>query len=294
MSLSVPSASAPLDPTEPLEPVPIRRWPQPIGFLFFVWSLLAVCVTTIVLVICTFACMPFDRSGRGKWFFTQLWSRCVMGISGAKVEVHHEGPVPEGPVLFLCNHQGALDITALFLALPKPFVFVAKRSVFSYPFLGWYIGAAGYIPVDRANRESAIRNLEAAGDRIRQSGQSVTVFPEGTRSADGSVLPFKKGPFMMAIRSGIPIVPVAIEGTLHVAPKRRWYVCPNTVRVLVGQPVTTQGVTPERRDALMTEVRSTIIRMHRRLGGLGGDEANAIASAGVEGISRPAPLETTH
>ena len=166
-------------------------------------------------------------------------------------------------------------------------MFIAKKSVFRYPFIGWHISVQGYIPVNRSNRERSIKSMEAAGARIR-SGISVCVFPEGTRSKDGSILPFKKGPFMVAIAAGVPIVPVAIEGALDVNPKRTWYVCPNTVRILLGPPIETAGIGEGERDQLIRHVRSEVIRLHRRIGGLGGDEKNAIAAAGVEGIGRAA------
>jgi 1-acyl-sn-glycerol-3-phosphate acyltransferase len=264
-----------------------RRWPRLVGFFFFIWSLVAVSVISAVLVTLAFLTMPFDPTGDRVWFLTQFWARANLFATGVKVDAHSETRLPEGPCIFVCNHQGAFDILSLFVGLPRRFVFIAKKSVFQYPFIGWHIAAQGYIKVDRSNREASIRSMEIAGTRIR-SGISVCVFPEGTRSTDGSILPFKKGPFMVAMKAGGPIVPVALEGSLFVNPKRTWYVCPNTVRILLGPPVATEGVTEEGRDALIRQVRSEVIRLHQRLGGLGGDERNAVAAAGVEGIGRAA------
>ena len=184
---------------------------------------------------------------------------------------------------------------ASFVGLPRRFVFVAKRAVFRYPFLGWSMTVMKFIPVDRSNREAAIRSLEAAAVRIR-GGLNVTVFPEGTRSFDGSILPFKKGPFMLAMHAGVPVVPVAIEGSLGVNPKHQWYLCPNRIRILVGPAVPVTGNTAAERDALIATVRSHIIRMDRRLGGPGGDERSHVAAAGLEGIGRveEAPCSAEH
>ena len=272
-------------PTEPLSPVPIRRWPRLLGNLFFVWGLFAASVHSVYTVTACFLVTAFDRSGDLVWWITLIWARGILKAAGVKVATHFEAPLPDGPLIFVCNHQSIIDIVALFDALPRRFVFVAKKSVFRYPFIGWHIAAQGYISVDRSNRESAIRSLDVAGRRIR-SGVSVCLFPEGTRSSDGSILPFKKGPFMLALKAGVPVVPVAIEGALHVTPKRQLYVCPNTVRVLIGPAIATDGMTEEDRDPLIHDVRSSVIRLHRRLGGLGGDEQNSIALAGVEGIGR--------
>ncbi len=263
----------------------LRRWSRLAGLLFFLWSLFAISVISAVMVTLAFLTMPFDPTGDRVWFLTKIWARANLFVAGVKVDARSETKLPDGPCIFVCNHQGNFDILSLFIGLPRRFVFVSKKSVFRYPFIGWHIAAQGYISVDRSNREASIRSLEVAGERIR-NGISVCVFPEGTRSTDGSILPFKKGPFVMAMKAGVPIVPVALEGSLHVNPKRSWYVCPNTVRILLGPPVPTAGIAESGRDDLIRQVRTEVIRLHRRLGGLGGDERNAVAAAGVEGIGR--------
>lgn len=271
--------------SEQMTAAPMRRWGRLAGFLFFLWTLLATSVITVVMAIVASIASFFDPSGARVWSVTLLWARSILFIAGVRVEVASEAALPDGPCIFVSNHQGAFDILALFVGLPRRFVFVAKKSLFSIPFLGWHIRAHGYIPVDRSNREAAIRSLRQAGERIR-AGTSVAVFPEGTRSQDGSILPFKKGPFMLALQAGVPLVPVALEGSVQVNPKKSLYVCPNTVRLLVGPPVETEGLTEGARDDLMRAVRSTVIRLHRRLGGPGGDETDAIATAGSEGVGQ--------
>jgi 1-acyl-sn-glycerol-3-phosphate acyltransferase len=282
MSDAAPPASA--GPTTPLPVLPLRKWPRALGFLFFVWTLVAASVISVVDASLGMLLMPF-RPSFAAWI-ARAWGIHVIRASFVKVETIFEEPLPEGPVIFVCNHQGNYDILALFEGLGgvKPFVFVAKKSVFSYPFIGWFISAAKYISVDRGNREKAIASMKAAGEKIR-AGQSVMIFAEGTRSADGSVLPFKKGAFHVAMEARVPLVPVAIEGSLQVNPKRRWYVCPNTIRILVGPACRIDGITEAARDAVIREVRSTVIRLHRRLGGLGGDESQAIAASGVEALA---------
>lgn len=266
-----------------LPPVKPRAWPKAVGFVYFLWSFIACAIISVVLIT---TCFPFVllRVTPVVWWYTRVWSQLQLWAFGARVETVFEEPLPEGPVVFACNHQSAVDIIALFVGLGRRFVFVAKSSVFRYPFVGWHISAAGYIKVDRTNREQAIASLEKAGEQIRAGTTSVAVFPEGTRPKDGSVLPFKKGPFVMAMKAGVPVVPVAIEGSLQLAPKRRWYVCPNPIRIVVGKAIPTEGLTAEQRDDLIRTVRTSVIRQHRRLGGLGGDVANAIAAAGFEGI----------
>lgn len=274
---------APTGSTEPLPALEVRRWSRVAGFAFFAWAITAASALTVVCALLALSFMWFIPGFA--WSMPRFWAASLLFVSGVKVETTYEQPLPEGPVIFISNHQGNFDILSLFVGLGRPFVFVAKKSVFRYPFLGWYITAAKYISVDRGDRGQSIRSLERAGDKIRE-GTSVAVFAEGTRSADGSILPFKKGAFMVAMKARVPLVPVAIEGSLQVNPKRRWYVCPNTIRILVGPAYPMAQVGEQGRDQVMHDLRSTVIRLHRRLGGLGGDEANAIAAAGLEGIAR--------
>lgn len=274
-------------PSTPLPEVRWRRWPPLAGQLFFALGMAFTLVVTPIAATACFVIMPFDRRGEGSWWITRAWARAIGAVAGMRAEVTFEAPIPDGPCIFVGNHQGTVDILALFVGLGagRRFVFVAKKSLFRLPFLGWHLTAAGYIPVDRSDRGSAVKNLERAGEIIRE-GRSVMVFPEGTRSRDGSILPFKKGPFMLALKAGVPIVPVAIEGSLQMNPRGSFYLCPNPVRMLVGAPVATAGLGEADRDDLMRRVRASIIRQHRRLGGLGGDVDDAIAAAGLEGIGR--------
>jgi 1-acyl-sn-glycerol-3-phosphate acyltransferase len=272
-------------PTEPLTPVNVRAWGRVFGFVFFLWGLAFTCVSTIVCATAVFVIFPFVRDPVIYFRISRAWASSILRAVGVQTEVTFEGPLPDGPVIFASNHQSVIDILVLFEVLPRPFVFVAKKAVFRFPFLGWAISAMHYIPIDRRRHNEAVASLQSAAVRIR-GGLTTTVFPEGTRSELGGILPFKKGPFMLALDAQVPIVPVAVEGSLHVTPKKRWYVCPNTVRVLLGKPVSVQGREGER-DALIAEVRTNIIRMNRRLGGLGGDVSTPIAESGWQGTGRP-------
>ena len=213
------------------------------------------------------------------------WSPLLLWAGGATLHVTGKEHLVKGqPYIFVSNHQSTIDIPALFFGLwPHDFRFVAKKVLQYVPFSGWYMTLAKFVFIDRSNHRAAIKSLKLAGERIR-GGVSVVMFAEGTRSENRTILPFKKGPFMLALKSGVPIVPVAIEGALQVTPKRSNTVTPNTVRVVFGKAFETKGLTGARRDELIRNVRASIIRMHRRLGGLGGDVKNAIAASGVEGI----------
>jgi 1-acyl-sn-glycerol-3-phosphate acyltransferase len=155
------------------------------------------------------------------------------------------------------NHQGNFDILALFAGLPVQFRWLAKEELFRIPLFGFAMRRTGYIPVDRSDHKKAIRSMAEAARRIR-AGTSVIVFPEGTRSLDGQLLPFKKGGFVLAIDAAAPIVPVAIHGSHDVMPKHSRWIRGGRIRVSIFPAVATADTTPAGRDALMAAVRRPI------------------------------------
>jgi 1-acyl-sn-glycerol-3-phosphate acyltransferase len=167
-----------------------------------------------------------------------LWCRSVLGVAGVRVEVAGlERVGGRGPYVFAMNHQSNLDSLCVTPHLPADrFAYIAKRSLFWVPFLGWGMLAAGFVSVDRKNRARAVASLERAGERIR-AGTSLVVYPEGTRSPDGRLQPFKKGPFHVALAAGVPIVPVAISGTAALMPVGSAAIRAGTVRLRFGAPI---------------------------------------------------------
>lgn len=213
------------------------------------------------------------------WLARYVWAPPLLKAAGARLEVHGREKL-EGvrSAIFMANHQSMIDIAVVFAALPVGLRFVAKRVLLFVPFLGWYMWAMGMVFVDRDRREQAIESLRRATGLLR-GGAYVMTFPEGTRSRDGGVLPFKKGLFMLAIESGVPIVPVAIEGAQQVLASDGFQVRPGTIRLAVGDPIPTKGLTLEDRDALIQQVRDRIIDMNAALGGKGGDKSTPVATS---------------
>lgn len=144
------------------------------------------------------------------------------------------------PVIFAGNHASLLDPPLVISTLPGRPLFIAKRELARVPFLGWVIWLADFIFIDRSRRETAVESLRTAARRIR-GGQSIAAFPEGTRSPDGCLLPFKKGVFALACETGVPVVPFAIRGGVDILPKGSWRVRAGTYRIRVGQPLQPQG-----------------------------------------------------
>ena len=247
-----------------------------------VWTLLMGALTFVAMLV------TFNRSASmlvvQKW-----WSPVLLWAGGAKLEVRGLENLKKGqPYIFVSNHQSTIDIPTLFMAIPWDTRFVAKKQLKYVPMLGWYMWAAKFVFVDRSNHREAVRSLDEAGEQIR-GGISIIVFPEGTRSDDRKVHPFKKGPFALAMKARVPVVPVAIEGSGLLMPKNSWQITPGPITVSIGQPIAPEHFENDR-ELLIREVRDHIIDQSFAMGGLGGDKTDPIAARGLEGISERGPL----
>lgn len=199
----------------------------------------------------------FDPTGSCYHAHARGWSRAALRLAGVKVTVEGLEHVPRGePLIFMGNHQGNFDILALFLAIPQRFAWLAKEELFKVPVFGHSMRRAGYIPLDRGDGREALRSLERAAGMIR-AGASVVVFPEGTRTKDGNLLPFKKGGFLLAGKAEVPIVPFTITGSMAINPRNRIELYPGTLHIRFAAPIATAG-RGRQRDELMTEVRQAI------------------------------------
>jgi 1-acyl-sn-glycerol-3-phosphate acyltransferase len=196
--------------------------------------------------------------GRAFWPLARLWARLLMRAGGVGWRASFETPLGPGrPRVYVANHQSQFDIPALILALPQPVRFVTKRELLYVPIFGQALWLAGFVFVDRGDRERAIRSLERAARRIR-AGASVLVFAEGTRSPDGRLLPFKKGGFVLALQAGAPIVPVTVSGGRAVLPKGSLRLRPGRIDVRFAAPIDTTGYPLDARDDLIAAVRERI------------------------------------
>jgi 1-acyl-sn-glycerol-3-phosphate acyltransferase len=251
--------------------------------------LVVAALTMVLFFAVSVPVMVVTRSGDFPiWLGRRAWSVLGLALAGARLEVARMPPLPPGPVIFASNHESALDIWVLFRVLPRGFRFVAKAELFRLPVFGWYMRMGGHVPVDRSNRARAVSSLRKAGQTVR-AGTSLVVFPEGTRSRDGRVHPFKKGPFVVAKEAGVPVVPIAISGSGRITPSKAIAVHPGTIRIAAGDPVDPAAFASK--DDLLREIHRRIVELHRSLGGLGGDVA--AAAEGVEGDEAP-PRDARH
>ena len=210
---------------------------------------------TIFLFILVIISLIFDRSGKAIHSIGRLWSRSLLLLSGVTVEVKGLENILAGkPQIFASNHQGAFDILALQAFIPIQFRWVAKRSLFKIPIIGWSMSLAGYVSMDRERAGSAYRSIETAAEKVR-NGICVLIFPEGTRSATGELLPFKRGGFLLAIKSGAPVVPLSIRGSTGIMRKGSLFIRPGLIKIAIGRPIQTAGADEK---ALMAGVRKAI------------------------------------
>ncbi|MFL5489045.1 MAG: lysophospholipid acyltransferase family protein [Gemmatimonadaceae bacterium] len=194
------------------------------------------------------------------------WSAAVLWAVGIKVRVHGRHNVAGGPYIFASNHVSWFDVPALAKILPR-YKFVAKAELFKVPVFGKAMRAAGMIEIQRENRKAAFGAYDVAAERIR-ANNSVVVFPEGTRGHEYALRPFKKGPFVLAIAAGVPIVPIVVHGTIEIMPKGSLWAHPGTIDVHLLEPVSTTGVDYDHREALMQTVRTRMADAMRELYGI--------------------------
>jgi 1-acyl-sn-glycerol-3-phosphate acyltransferase len=226
------------------------------------FRLLLLAIYTVVIGIPVIAASPFDREARVVRALGRVWIRWILRTYGIRVVVEGLENVPaRAPVVLMSNHQSLVDIAAIVDTLPPSvsWRFVAKKELVRVPIFGWCLVTTGQIIVDRGNRERAVASLHRAAERIR-GGASVIVFPEGTRSPDGSLRPFKSGPFHLALEAQVPIVPVTVSGSQRITPKGSLQVHSGTVKIAFGKPIPTRGVRIEERAALKARVRDAIAR----------------------------------
>jgi len=194
------------------------------------------------------------------WRFAKARARTLTALLGVGVTMlgleHLAGG---GPFVFTPNHQSHLDILVLLGFLPGRTRFAAKRELWRHPVVGAVLDTLGMVPIDRDHPERAVESL----NRAAGAPESLVVFPEGTRSRTGELLPFKKGPFVMAIASGLPVVPVVCRGTRRLMPRgSRLSVVPGEVEMVIEEPIPTAGLGYADRDALAARVRAAIERHH--------------------------------
>lgn len=188
------------------------------------------------------------------------WSRAFLWGLGVRLEIEGKWRVaPVGSYVYVSNHLSNFDIPVHLLATPTPIRYLAKKELFFMPIVGQAARAAGMVEVDRRRALAEIRHINEDLEAAVAAGNSLMIYPEGTRSRDGKLQPFKKGAFRIAIDHDLPVVPVAIQGTREAWPPGSKFIYGGKVRAVIHDPITTEGLKPKDADELMKRVRSIIL-----------------------------------
>jgi 1-acyl-sn-glycerol-3-phosphate acyltransferase len=246
-------------------------------------SILLIFVGVSITAFFCFWAVVFSLLGAGEdriHKLARLWARILLFLSSIPVEISgYRHVLMDSPQIFAANHQSDVDTLVALACTPIPFRWIAKKELFNVPLFGAAMRNAGYIAIDRGDHDSALKSLDEAA-RIIQKGHSVMTFPEGTRSKDGTIQPFKQGVFYLAIRAGVPIVPVTIIGASAIMRKRSLKINPSSVKLIFDKPIDVSGYTIETRHQLIDEVRNTILENYRKYS----SPSNVGSSAHKDGV----------
>lgn len=198
----------------------------------------------------------------------RLWAKILLIMTSVRVQVTGRENLKDGQShVFMVNHQSVFDIFVLLAHIPVQFRWIVKKELFKVPVFGQAMRKAGYIEIDRQNHEKALQSLDIAAQKIRE-GKSVMTFPEGTRSKDGKIKPFKQGMFYLAVQSGVPIIPVTLIGTAEIMTKHSLKIFPKKVTMVIGKPIDVTNYSIENRSELITLVQNIITLNYEQGGGI--------------------------
>jgi len=226
----------------------------------------AVIILTIGMAVISHICSLWDHAGKTQHRLARLWARMLLAVSFVRATVHGaERLDPDTSYVVVANHSSYMDIPALYSALPLELRFFAKKGLFSIPLLGWHLRRAGHLPVVRDDARASLKSMSEGAKLMRERGISVLLFPEGGRTKEG-MRPFKEGAAYIAIKAGVPVIPVGLVNMRSVLPMNSWLLRPASVEIQVGEPIDTSAMTLHDRGRL-NEI------LQERVAGLAGDSA---------------------
>lgn len=204
----------------------------------------------------------FDSTGHKQNAIARAWARALLAVSGVKVQVEGlEKIKKDGSYVFVSNHLSYMDTPVVLANIPAQFRFLAKRGLFQIPFMGWHLARAGHIPVPRGDARAAVKTMTEAAQIVRDRAISLLIFPEGGRSRKGEMRPFMEGAAYIAIRAGVPLVPVGLIGTREVLPYGSGNVRSGHVTMRIGDPIPTAQSTLRDRSKLTELLRNRVVAL---------------------------------
>ena len=220
-----------------------------------------VVLATMVMGTASLATSLFDATGRAQHGVARLWARMLLAIGGVRVQVEGlERISPDASYVFVSNHLSYMDTPLVVAHVPCQFRFLAKQGLFKVPFIGYHLKRAGHIPVPRGDARASLRTLTESARMVRDGGVSVLVFPEGGRSP-GAMRDFKEGAAYIAIKAGVPAVPLGIVGTREILPMDSLLVRGGRVRLPIGEPIPTSGLAIHDHRQLTQQLRERVLEL---------------------------------
>jgi 1-acyl-sn-glycerol-3-phosphate acyltransferase len=225
----------------------------------------AASIFSVIMAVTAMICTLLDMK-RGHLFHlnNRLWARGVLLLAGLKLSVRGLEKLDfASTYVYVSNHASLLDIPAVIAGIPDQVRLVYKRELQKIPVFGWGLKVGSYIPIDRASLLDAMKSIEEAAGKIR-NGASVLLFAEGTRTLDGKLQPFKRGAFNLAVRSGVPVVPLTINGTFSTLPKHSFSVNPGPVELVLGAPIPVNADGGKQEELRVMQLVHETIELHYR------------------------------
>lgn len=223
-----------------------------------IWAAVAAVLVTIPVASSVIVLAFFSSSAGVIDRLIRLWARSLVKAAGIDLHIENAEVLdPKQRYILVANHYSYFDIPCILAAVPQPIRFMAKVSLFKIPIFGWSLARAGFIPIDRKNRRTAVKSFDLAAERIRR-GNTIVIFPEEGRSKFRQMRPFQRGAFLLAIKSELPVVPMAIDGTFDVFRVGAKRITPGRVTIKVGTPMSTEGATLKDKERLASASRAEI------------------------------------
>ena len=224
-----------------------------------IWVIINLLTSVLVCSIPIFMFGYFDRTKLIPFKATKIWANWMLLSTGLKYEIIGiENININNQYIFMCNHESALDIILGVKCIPNKIIFLAKKELFKIPIFGWAMKFSGMIKIDRQNSEIAKISVERATQKLIKSKFSTLIYPEGTRSKNGRLLPFKKGGFILAIKSKIPLVPITIIGSGKALPKGKYFIKKEYIKIIINPPILTNEFIYEEKEDLIQNCRNII------------------------------------
>lgn len=240
----------------PTRPKALPEWASRLRS-YFILDPLIFCYT-FICGSASFAASFSDPTGEKQHQWARTWSRWILSTAMCPVKVSGlERIDPSRPAIYAANHISALDIPVLYANLPFQFRILAKHHLFRYPFVGGHLKRSGQFAIDQSNARASIRSLGKAIDAVK-AGMPLVIFPEGTRAADGHIMPFMSGAFYASIKAQVPVVPMAIAGTFEALPMNTYHIRPRELRLMIGEPISPAGHSLREMDQLAAKTQAII------------------------------------